>query len=814
MHYHEAANFLLELRRFRSKPGTESTARLLSELGDPHEDTTYVQIAGSNGKGSTARMVESICRTQDLDVGLYTSPHLDDVRERIRVNGRKIPEARVTEFVSEVREYLIGRAATDEHVTFFEALTAMALWYFGQQNVDVAVLEVGIGGRLDATSVVDPKASAVTSVSLEHTELLGDTVEEIARDKATVSPADGPLVTGAEGDALAAIEDVVDDVLTVGQDDSDVVSLYGGRRNSVEAGVEIQASNWSVDTTLPLIGEMQARNAGIAAVLSRQVTECDTSTVATGLRNAHWPGRIEVVQEEPTVLLDGAHNPAASSALAEAVSEFDFATCHLVFGAMHDKNHREMAANLPESERVLTCRADTERAADPEVLATVFEETGRTATPMRAVADAVDTAVQSANPDDLVLICGSLSVVAEARPRWTRRGVIPSIESKSAAEDVLDRVHVPQHDQTHISDAMVHKTIHMRVRPRQARILACEFRDLGGTAALSGIAQHDSEPVSMVLSGTLEHFTALRDTLKDSGDGLGPLADSIYERVREEPPTQSNARRYPWSDGTAVMGILNVTPDSFHDGGQYDDRADAITRAEAMVAAGADIVDVGGESTRPGADPVPIDAEIERVVPVIEAIADLDVAISIDTRKAPVARAALEAGADILNDVSGLEDPEMRFVAAEHDVPLIIMHSIDTPVDPTADPEYDDVVTSVLEELVEPVQRARQVGLDPSQIVVDPGLGFGKTGPESLELIKRLPELSALGCPILVGHSHKSMFDATGFGEGDRTIPTVTGTALAVEHGADIVRVHDVEENVAAVRIVEAVDEGSTIDTG
>lgn len=813
MHYHDAATFLLELRRFRSKPGTESTARLLSELGDPHEDTTHVQIAGSNGKGSTARMVESICRTQDLDVGLYTSPHLEDVRERIRVNGRKIPEARVVEFVSGVRDYLIERAATDEQVTFFEALTAMALWHFGQQNVDIAVLEVGIGGRLDATSVVDPVASAVTSVSLEHTELLGDTVEEIARDKATVSPPEGSLVTGAEGDALAAIEDVVDEVVTVGADNAGVLAIYGGRRNAVEADVEIKAPTWSVETSLPLIGEVQARNAGIAAVLARQATGCDTSTLARGLRNAHWPGRVEVVEQEPTVILDGAHNPAASSALTQAVSEFDFANCHLVFGAMHDKNHAAMAASLPDSSRVLTCRADTERAADPEVLATVFKDTGRTATPMGAVPDAVETALESANPDDLVLICGSLSVVAEARPRWTRRGVIPSIGSRSDAEDVLERVHVPRQEHSTIAESMVQRTIHTRVQPRQARALACELRDVGGTAAVSGIAEHDSEPVSILLSGTLDEFAALRDAFENSGQGLAPLAHSIYDRVTEQTPAESPIDRHPWSEGTAVMGILNVTPDSFHDGGQYDDRADAITRAETMVAAGADIVDVGGESTRPGADPVPIDEEIDRVIPVIEAISDLDVAISIDTRKAPVARAALDAGADILNDVSGLEDPEMRFVAGEYDVPLIIMHSIDTPVDPTADPEYDDVVTSVFDELIEPVHRALQVGLDPSQVIIDPGLGFGKSGPESLELIKRLPELSALGCPIVVGHSHKSMFDSAGFGEGERTIPTVTGTALAVEHGADIVRVHDVAENVAAVRTAEAIARGTDTDT-
>jgi len=250
------------------------------------------------------------------------------------------------------------------------------------------------------------------------------------------------------------------------------------------------------------------------------------------------------------------------------------------------------------------------------------------------------------------------------------------------------------------------------------------------------------------------------------------------------------------------MGILNVTPDSFHDGGEFFDPDDAVARAEAMVEAGADLVDVGGESTRPGAEPVPVDAEIDRIVPVIEALSDLDVCVSVDTRKADVARAALVAGADLLNDVSGLADPEMRHLAAEFDVPLVVMHSIDTPVVPDRDVHYDDVVGDVLDELRERVLLAERAGLDRSQILVDPGLGFGKAAGESFELLDRLGEFRALGCPVVVGHSHKSMFDAVDRDAGDRLAATVAGTAIAAERGADVVRVHDVDENRAAVDVV------------
>ena len=184
--------------------------------------------------------------------------------------------------------------------------------------------------------------------------------------------------------------------------------------------------------------------------------------------------------------------------------------------------------------------------------------------------------------------------------------------------------------------------------------------------------------------------------------------------------------------------------------------------------------------------------------------------ISIDTRKAAVARAAVEAGADILNDVSGLEDPEMRFVAADEGVPLVVMHSIDTPVVPGRGTHYDDVMEDVIRELRERVLLAEQAGLDRREIIVDPGLGFGKSAAENFELLGRVDELHALGCPVLVGHSHKSMYDGIGLGPGERKQATLAGTAVAVTRGADIVRVHDVPENVDAIAAVNAaLDPGS-----
>jgi len=810
MRYHEAASFLFGLERVPPRPGIEATAALLDYLGRPHETLACVQVAGTNGKGSTARMVESALREAGLSVGLYTSPHLDDVCDRVRVDGRKIPEAAIVEFVESVREYHITHAADGDSPTFFETLTALALWEFGRRDVDVAVLEVGIGGRHDATSVVDPIASAVTSVDLEHTDVLGDTVAEIARDKAQVTPADRPVVCGATGEARTVIREEVGEVVAVGADDeADVRVEYGGREG-LEGAVTIDGDGWDVETKLPLLGAHQAQNAGVAATLVRQVgdvlgVEIETAAVARGLRNAHWPGRFEVMDRNPLVVLDGAHNPGACKRVTATLAAFDIADLHVVAGAMTDKDHRGIAAAFPDVTRAFACQIDHDRAEPPEVIARAFEhETDATLETYTDVASAFDAALDAADPEDCVLVTGSLYTVARARRRWTRTTVPKRVDSTETAESTLGRVHASATDVERTRDEAVHRVVETHLQPRQARTLASELRSLDGACTVSALAD-DEERVAALLAGTRAQFRQLVETLEGHHPGLRAVASDIRERLSLG--VDPDRRGYPWEDGTAVMGILNVTPDSFHDGGQYDATDDAVARAEEMVAAGADIVDVGGESTRPGADPVPAAEERSRVVPVIERTSDLDVHVSIDTRKADVARAALDAGADILNDVSGLADPEMRLVAAEYDVPVVVMHSIDTPVDPKRDVPYDDVVGDVIDELTERVLLAEKSGLDRSQIIVDPGLGFGKSATENFALLGRLDELRGLGCPVLVGHSHKSMFELLGRDSTDRLDPTIAATALAAERGADIVRVHDVVENRAAVDVVRAVDD-------
>jgi len=256
-----------------------------------------------------------------------------------------------------------------------------------------------------------------------------------------------------------------------------------------------------------------------------------------------------------------------------------------------------------------------------------------------------------------------------------------------------------------------------------------------------------------------------------------------------------------------VMGILNVTPDSFYDGGAHAGTEEALRRARQMIEDGADIIDIGGESTRPGSDPVSADDEIQRIKPVVELLLeDARVPLSIDTRKADVARAMLRAGAHMINDVSGLTyDPAMAGIVAESGAPVVIMHMRGTPETMQTLTDYDDVVGDVKRELAGQVAVAEAAGIAPGNIVIDPGIGFAKTAGQSVELIARLDELMDLGKPILLGPSRKSFIGKTlGLEPQDRLEATITSCIVGVRKGARILRVHDVKAVSRALRMHEA----------
>ncbi|OIO28130.1 MAG: dihydropteroate synthase [Nitrospirae bacterium CG_4_10_14_3_um_filter_44_29] len=264
-----------------------------------------------------------------------------------------------------------------------------------------------------------------------------------------------------------------------------------------------------------------------------------------------------------------------------------------------------------------------------------------------------------------------------------------------------------------------------------------------------------------------------------------------------------------FSKKTCLMGILNVTPDSFSDGGRHFDKASAIRRAYEMVEEGADIIDVGGESTRPGSEPVPLQEEIDRTIPVIEEISKkIKVPVSIDTYKAEVARRALDAGASIVNDISGLRfDPEMPKVVSQYKVPVVIMHIKGMPKDMQANPIYEALIPEITDYFRESIRLAVESGITEDKIIIDPGIGFGKTFDHNLEIIKNLREFTLLEKPLLVGVSRKAFIGKI-LGDApvsERLEGSEAAAAISILNGANIIRVHDVKEMKKVALVADAI---------
>ena len=260
--------------------------------------------------------------------------------------------------------------------------------------------------------------------------------------------------------------------------------------------------------------------------------------------------------------------------------------------------------------------------------------------------------------------------------------------------------------------------------------------------------------------------------------------------------------------GTLIMGVVNVTPDSFYDGGSYLEKDRALRQAEKLAEQGADIIDIGGESSRPGAEAVDIDAELKRVIPVVEALTGrIKVPLSIDTRKSQVARQALASGASIINDVSALRaDREMAGVIKAYEVPVVLMHMRGAPRDMQANPHYNDVVTEIKEFFRQRIEWAGARGIKKDNIIIDPGIGFGKLLEHNLEILKRLAEFQELGCPILIGPSRKSFVgEILGNSPRERIWGTAASVAVGALMGARIIRVHDVKQMRQVVRVVDQI---------
>jgi len=410
--------WLAHLTRFGIKLGLESVGRLLAALGDPHLRFPSAHVAGTNGKGSTAVFLDGLLRARGLSVGRYTSPHLEDFRERIAVNGRPIADRDLVRLTARVAA---AAAGADAPPTFFEAATAIAFARFagreGTRPVDAAVVEVGMGGRFDATNVLVPRVCVITNVTLEHTAYLGPTVAAVAGEKAGIVKPGVPVVTGADGEALAVIRARAAEV------GAPLGILGADFALEPEAGGTLAYRGpWGAYRGLRpgLAGAHQRANAALAVAAAERFLggRLDEPAVRRALAGARWPGRLERVRSRPAVVLDCAHNGAAARALARHLEATAAeGPLWLVLGVLADKDFEAVLEPLrPLARRVIVTAPDSDRAGDPAAQAAAAAKAGTPAGVVLPVSAAVDAAVrEAAAAGGRVVVTGSIYTVGEAR---------------------------------------------------------------------------------------------------------------------------------------------------------------------------------------------------------------------------------------------------------------------------------------------------------------------------------------------------------------------------------------------------------------
>ena len=413
--YKESVSWLYGLQKLGIKFGLSRTSNLLKAFGNPHLVGRYIHIAGTNGKGSVGAMLESILMRSGLKVGFYSSPHLVSLTERFRINREFIKKDWADSLIRELR------AATSqaEPPTFFELTTAMALIYFFRSNIDVGIVEVGMGGRLDATNVIHPMVSVITNIGLEHQEFLGTTLMDIAKEKGGIIKEGVDLVTAVNQPSVIGLFDSqcrkkgapfwrVGHSVRYRRLPSGLLGYYGltKRYKNLELGLK---------------GRFQYRNAALVLltveILERKGLTVPDEAIRLGLADLMWHGRLEEVSSDPTIILDGAHNPPAMRSLAHTIAnDFDFEGLILVLGVMGDKDISNILREiLPLADRVIYTRPTYYRAANPRYLMDMAREFGKAGEVHFSIPAAIDRARDLADKRDLILITGSLFTVGEVK---------------------------------------------------------------------------------------------------------------------------------------------------------------------------------------------------------------------------------------------------------------------------------------------------------------------------------------------------------------------------------------------------------------
>ncbi|NVO00119.1 MAG: bifunctional folylpolyglutamate synthase/dihydrofolate synthase [Geobacteraceae bacterium] len=395
MTYDELLTQIFARGRFGMKPGLERITELLARLGNPHHGLKAVQIAGTNGKGSTGAFLSAIMTEAGFKTAFFSSPHLSHFSERFRINDEEVCE----ELLHKASERVLAAASDD--TTFFEIVTGIAFLLFSEANLDVAIMETGMGGRFDATNVAEAVLSLITPVSMDHTAWLGDRLELIAAEKAGIIKGGVPVIIAPqEPEALEVI-----------------------RQAAYEKGAQLLICSGAVELDgleLTLRGRYQRGNAAMAITAAQLLERCglhvSNEQIPSGLAKAWWPGRMELIGDAPRILLDGAHNPGGVASLVESLADFSYSRLILVVGMMADKDWRSVLAPLlPLTQRVIAVKPAIDRALEADELAAYCLEQGPDGQAADSVSAGIDLARQEALTGDLILVTGSLFTVGEAR---------------------------------------------------------------------------------------------------------------------------------------------------------------------------------------------------------------------------------------------------------------------------------------------------------------------------------------------------------------------------------------------------------------
>ena len=425
--YQDNLDYLYGLKGI--KLGLENTQLLLNHFDNPQLKTRTIHIAGTNGKGSTSAFIESILRASGYKVGLYTSPHLQDFCERIQINRSPIEQKTLCELIARVK-----KACEMLHlsVTFFEFSTVLAFLYFFENNTDWNVVEVGLGGRLDATNLCKAEVVIITSISRDHTEYLGESLQQIASEKAAIIKDPGTVIANIDEDQVFEVINRQSQlykasIRRLGFDFKTELLSHTPRGQKINfSSGQIQLDGLE----LPLIGRHQAANAALAIACSLELkTKNDQITeqaIRKGLKSTCWEGRLEVISADPTILLDCAHNPEGVRILTIAIREyFVFKRCHVILGIMKDKPFEEMVEIIaPLADRIILVKPQQERSWEPKQLKAKLSKHHKVIEIIEEIDYAVEITKQNSAPDDLICITGSIFTVAEARQHIKNKGVV------------------------------------------------------------------------------------------------------------------------------------------------------------------------------------------------------------------------------------------------------------------------------------------------------------------------------------------------------------------------------------------------------